>query len=202
LTSRCSNMTSLWAPASGPCGGDAQDDPETCCLRSGTRASLQRGPPYCQSAGSSASPPSQFSTSHSTGDAIPVFPLTLARKALGGTIPSAMKFDGTNYQRWERKVHNVLARADLLHYALNGPRKYDQEAHAFVVGDRKAVALISDYLSDNILMELPSDLFAFLRSRETKTNSARLLDHIRDRYKETSGQARAHIQHSGRTQPR
>jgi hypothetical protein len=108
-----------------------------------------------------------------------------------------MKFDGTNYQRWERKVHNVLARADLLHYALNGPRKYDQEAHAFVVGDRKSVALISDYLSDNILMELPSDLFAFLRSRETKTNSARLLDHIRDKYKETSTiQARHELTYS------
>lgn len=100
-----------------------------------------------------------------------------------------MKFDGTNYQLWERKVHNALARADLLHYALNGPRQYGQDAHAFVVADRKAVALISDHLSDNVLMDSPSDLFGFLsvsKCKELKTNSARLLDHIQDKYKEAS----------------
>ncbi|PWN17870.1 hypothetical protein BCV69DRAFT_285749 [Microstroma glucosiphilum] len=70
--------------------------------------------------------------------------------------PFAMIFEGKNYQLWERKVHNALARAEVLRHALKKPPPIAQRQEQWLVADRKAVAIIEDHLGDRILTELPS----------------------------------------------
>ncbi|PWN17869.1 hypothetical protein BCV69DRAFT_125641 [Microstroma glucosiphilum] len=97
-----------------------------------------------------------------------------------------MKFDGTNHQLWERKVHTALARAGLLYYALDLRPLPDRTHNVKVTQDLKAVAIIEKQLSDKILIELPSyasRLAGALNYDNYKTLSSTLLDDITDKYK-------------------
>jgi hypothetical protein len=100
-----------------------------------------------------------------------------------------MKFDGTNYQLWERKLHGTLARAGLLHYALDLRPLPDRANNAKLIQDLKAVSIVEKQLNDKILLELPSyaSRLASPPNYETeKTLTSILLEDISEAYKERS----------------